>query len=72
MRADWALVDVIGYVQTWSAARALERAEGRAPFQAWCRDLARVWGAPARVRPVHWPLSLRVGRVPSTPEGTRA
>jgi SAM-dependent methyltransferase len=72
MRAAWALADVIGYVQTWSAVRALERAEGRAPFQSWCRDLARVWGAPATVRPVQWPLSLRVGRVASTPEGTRA
>src|SRR5207249_9493669 len=30
MQASWTLVDLIGYVETWSAVWALEQAEGRA------------------------------------------
>jgi SAM-dependent methyltransferase len=67
MRADWALADVIGYVATWSAVRAMAQATGRAPLEAFRRDLARAWGerggSEATVRPVRWPLSLRVGRL---------
>jgi SAM-dependent methyltransferase len=63
IRMDWSLPDVFGYVQTWSAVRGLERAKGHAPVAAFHRDLARAWGLEATVRPVRWPLLLRVGRV---------
>ena len=63
MRADWALADVVGYVETWSAVRAMARATGRAPIEAFRRALAHVWGAEGTVRPVRWPLSLRIGRL---------
>ena len=63
MRADWALADVVGYVETWSAVRAMARATGRAPIPELRRDLARAWGPEATVRPVRWPLALRVGRL---------
>lgn len=61
MRAEWALADVVGYVETWSAVRAIERAEGRAPVEQFRRALARAWGSPEAIRPVRWPLALRVG-----------
>ena len=54
---------MIGYVETWSAVQAMEKAEGRAPMEAFRRNLARAWGAEAMVRCVRWPLSMRVGRV---------
>ncbi|HEX4574725.1 MAG TPA: class I SAM-dependent methyltransferase [Gemmatimonadales bacterium] len=63
MRADWALADVIGYVETWSAVRALHQARGDAPFAAFRRALALAWGAATPRRSVRWPLTLRVGRV---------
>src|SRR6266702_489726 len=63
MRAEWALADVVGYVETWSAVRAMARATGRAPIPELRRDLARFWGPEAAVRPVRWPLALRVGRL---------
>jgi SAM-dependent methyltransferase len=63
MRVQWALGDFFGYVYTWSATQALERAEGRGPIEAFKRDLARVWGPAGTVRPVHWDLTLRVGRL---------
>jgi hypothetical protein len=63
IRLDWRLEDLVGYVGTWSAVAALERAEGPAPFGAFRRALAHAWGPPATVRSVSWPLALRVGRV---------
>ncbi len=62
MRMAWALADVMGYVETWSAVRAIESARGPAPLDAFRRALARAWGAPETVRPVRWTLSLRIGR----------
>lgn len=62
IRLDWRLEDLVGYVGTWSAVWALERAEGQAPFATFRRELAGAWG-PAKVRTVRWPLALRVGRV---------
>lgn len=63
IRLDWRLEELLGYVGTWSAVGALERAEGAGPFAAFRRALADAWGPPATVRPVNWPLALRVGRV---------
>ncbi|HEX9283895.1 MAG TPA: class I SAM-dependent methyltransferase [Gemmatimonadales bacterium] len=62
MRAAWALADVVGYVKTWSAVRAIERAHGRTPLETFRRVLGRAWGAAETVRPVRWTLALRVGR----------
>ncbi|HEX9393185.1 MAG TPA: class I SAM-dependent methyltransferase [Gemmatimonadales bacterium] len=63
IRVDWTLTDMLGYVDTWSAVRAMERVEGRAPIVAFGSKLARAWGDAQTARPVRWPLSLRVGRV---------
>lgn len=60
----WRLAELIGYVETWSAVRAAERAVGRAPVEAFRAALAGVWGDPEAAKPVRWPLALRVGRVP--------
>ena len=63
IRREWRLPDVIGYVGTWSAVWALQRAEGQAPLEAFHRVLADAWRPADRVRTVRWPLTLRVGRV---------
>lgn len=63
MRVQWALGEFFGYVDTWSATQALQRAEGRGPIEAFKRDLARVWGLAGAVRPVHWVLTVRAGRL---------
>lgn len=63
MRVEWALADLLGYIDTWSAIQALEKAKGPAPSEAFRAALAQVWGAAETIRPVRWPLSLRVGRV---------
>ena len=63
MRAEWTLTDLLGYVETWSAVRALERAKGSGRTEAFRRELVEKWGAESAKRAVRWPLALRVGRV---------
>jgi SAM-dependent methyltransferase len=63
MEAEWGVEEVLGYVGTWSAVRALERAEGRVPLESFRRKLTEAWGGKERRRRVRWTLSLRVGRV---------
>ncbi|HKW39962.1 MAG TPA: class I SAM-dependent methyltransferase [Gemmatimonadales bacterium] len=63
IRCEWRLVELIGYIGTWSAVWALERAAGPESFATFRRDLATAWGPPETVRTVRWPLALRVGRV---------
>lgn len=63
MHADWNLAQLLGYVDTWSALRGLEKARGRAPFEEFSRDLARVWGESFQTRCIGWPLTLRAGHI---------
>jgi SAM-dependent methyltransferase len=63
IRLDWRLEDLLGYVRTWSAAWALEQAEGQGPFARFRRDLEAAWRPATAVRTMRWPLALRVGRV---------
>jgi SAM-dependent methyltransferase len=63
IRLEWRFADVVGYVGTWSAIWALQRAQGPSPLEAFHRALKRGWGPAERVRTVRWPLALRVGRV---------
>ena len=63
IRLDWRLEQLVGYVGTWSAVWALERAHGQASFATFRRQLAKAWGPATTVRTVRWPLALRVGRV---------
>lgn len=63
MRADWSPAALLGYIDTWSAIRNLEKAHGRAPVDAFAAELADAWGDPATTREIRWPLSLRVARL---------
>jgi SAM-dependent methyltransferase len=63
IRERWALDHLLGYVETWSATRALVKAHGRRPVAAFREELASVWGPRATRHSVSWPLTLRVGRV---------
>lgn len=65
MRASWTLAELVGYVRTWSAVNAAERALGSGPVQAFERELRREWGEPEVPRSIVWPLSVRAGHVDS-------
>ncbi|HEY8384052.1 MAG TPA: class I SAM-dependent methyltransferase [Microvirga sp.] len=59
----WTRDDLFGYVDTWSAVKAVEKALGREPVEALRRDVAAVWTDPEERRTIRFPLSGRVGRV---------
>jgi SAM-dependent methyltransferase len=59
----WQRSDFLGYVETWSAVRALETSVGRGPVKAFARDLEAVWPDPEERRIVRFPLSVRAGRI---------
>ena len=63
MTAEWNLDELVGYIDTWSAMREIEKVQGRDPYDKFRKDLSSVWGDPAYKRKVRWPLSLRVGFV---------
>ena len=61
MTADWKVENALGYLGTWSATQRLIAAEQRNPLQEIEGKLRAAWGDD--VRPVVWPLTVRVGRV---------
>ncbi|HEY6930854.1 MAG TPA: class I SAM-dependent methyltransferase [Thermoanaerobaculia bacterium] len=63
IRTSWSLSDLIGYVETWSALRGLEKAQGRRAIEKFYEDLAGMWGLPSERRSVRWPLAIRAGPV---------
>lgn len=63
IEVSWTLPDLLGYIDTWSAVRGAEKAIGRAPIEAFRNEMADLWGDPQRREAIHWPLSLRAGRV---------
>lgn len=57
---DWAMADLLHYIDTWSAVRHYEKAIGQSPIPTLAAEIAKEWGEPDSVRRVSWPLSLRV------------
>jgi len=63
LEVRWQLPDLLGYVDTWSAVRAAEKAAGRGLIDRFHAALGEAWGDAGSRRRVTWPLSLRVGKV---------
>lgn len=63
LRCDWSLGQLLGYIATWSAVQRYAQAHGRDPMPELIRALTPLWGDPAGVRAVSWPVGLRAGRV---------
>jgi SAM-dependent methyltransferase len=63
MEFKWSFQQVVGYLHSWSATRALEKAEGKTPFTVFSDALLKIWGAMDKKYTITWPLALRVGRV---------
>jgi SAM-dependent methyltransferase len=63
IRVEWDLAAFQGYVETWSAVRALVQAEGRSRLESFREELARAWGPAQETRTVRWPIAVRAGRV---------
>ena len=61
MRVSWTAEQMIGYIRTWSAVRALEKAKGPEQTDRFADDLRGVWGTAERV--VRWPIIVLAGQV---------
>lgn len=67
MRQHWPLARVLAYVDTLSAVKQCRVATGDDPLPMLAADLAPLWGAADRPKPVSWPVFVRLGTVPSDP-----
>lgn len=59
---SWPLAALIGYLDTWSAVRAMEKRVGREPFDSVVAGIAAAWGDPETHRTIRWPLTILAGR----------
>jgi SAM-dependent methyltransferase len=62
IEVHWPLAAMIGYLDTWSAIRAMERDQGRGMFNDFLAELTKTWGAPETKRRIRWPLAIIAGR----------
>ena len=63
MTAAWDLERVLGYLSTWSAVKAYQKATGRDPIAEFEAAFAAAWGDPSSPKTISWPLILRAGRI---------
>jgi hypothetical protein len=64
LHLSWALPELIAFVETWSATRALIAEEGRASLDAALNAIAAAWGEANTKRSVVMPLHVRAARLP--------
>jgi len=64
MQASWSLNHLLGYLGTWSATKKFIATNGFDPVTSLTSELAELWGDPATMREIEWPLNVRVGTVP--------
>ena len=60
LSADWALPQLFGYLQTWSALKQYQKIRSHNPLEDMAHKLVKAWGEPAETRQINWPLSLSV------------
>lgn len=64
MTAQWSLDQWVGYLGTWSAVQRYKAATGNDPIPAIQSKLATLWGNPADLKTISWPLTMITGRLP--------
>jgi SAM-dependent methyltransferase len=63
MTVQWRLRDLAGYLLSWSAVQAFQRAKGYSPLREVEDALSSAWGDPQTRRAARWPVCLRVARL---------
>jgi SAM-dependent methyltransferase len=62
LEEEWSLERLLGYLATWSGVSAYRKRTGRDALDEIAPALRGAWGE-VELRPISWPLALRVGRV---------
>lgn len=63
IRHWWRAADFVGYVSTWSAVRRLSEVGQVGVFSRFAQEITQLWGDAEKLRPVTWPIHMRVGTV---------
>lgn len=66
MQAHWNLDELMGYLNTWSAVKAAEKALGYNPVHALRTALLAEWSDIFAKKKITWPLTIRAGKVNAT------
>lgn len=61
MRARWQFSHLIGYLNTWSAVKQYEKAQGHNPIEKHFKAIESAWGDTSCEKEIYWPLILYVG-----------
>ena len=62
LTAEWTLPRMLGYFSSYSATKRFIDANGRDPVAAHAAEIAAIWGDPATVRTLRWPLFVHARR----------
>jgi SAM-dependent methyltransferase len=63
MEAEWSLLQVLGYLRTWSATQNFIAAQNFDPVTELEKSLGALWDDPETTKMVAWPIGMRIGRV---------
>lgn len=63
MEVEWDLAALVDYIATWSAVARYRQERGRDPMPELRAELGPLWGDPATLRRIAWPLAGRIGRL---------
>ena len=63
MERSWSLHDLAGYLRSWSATVRFTKQNGTDPVLDFEKSMAQIWGDSSQPRKLHWPFTIRAGRV---------
>jgi SAM-dependent methyltransferase len=63
MERDWTLTELAGYLRSWSATVRYVKQNGVDPVIQFEAEMRSIWGDPKQPRSLHWPFTIRAGRV---------
>lgn len=61
MKYNWSLTQMLGYLNTWSAVKAFEKANGINPVEGFAAELYPIWGD-AKTLEITFPLIIKAGK----------
>jgi SAM-dependent methyltransferase len=62
MEIDWNLLQLAGFLDSWSATQRYKAQKGKHPLELLWPDLLAAWGEENKTRLIRWPLHFRIGR----------
>ena len=63
MERVWTLTELAGYLRSWSATVRYTEQNAVNPVLQFEADMRAIWGDPIVSRRLHWPFTIRAGRI---------